>query len=236
VAHHHSIHKGTLGHIHLALPVVCQPRPSGQRSQDTTMNRPIRVLVADDHAIVRYGICALLATEQDIVVVGQAQDGEEAVEAIHTIATCQPGARILVLTGYESDEQILPAIRAGVRGFLLKVSEPAELTQAIRQVHRGEASLHPAIARFLLQDFAGSQKRASEAELLTDREVEVLRLVAQGQSNREISDELAISEATVRTHVSNILGKLNLCSRTQAALYALREGLASLHDITVAVS
>jgi DNA-binding NarL/FixJ family response regulator len=148
VAHHHSIHKGTLGHIHLALPVVCQPRPSGQRSQDTTMNRPIRVLVADDHAIVRYGICALLATEQDIVVVGQAQDGEEAVaeakrlqpdvilmdlvmpgmgglEAIHTIATCQPGARILVLTGYESDEQILPAIRAGVRGFLLKVSEPA---------------------------------------------------------------------------------------------------------------
>jgi NarL family two-component system response regulator LiaR len=217
------------------------------------MTHSIRVLVADDHAIVRNGISALLATEPDIAVVGQALNGRQAVteakrlqpdvilmdlvmpdmdgvEAIRTINACQPEARILVLTGFEEDEQVLPAIKAGAQGYLLKISEPAELTQAIRAIYRGESCLHPSVARTLMRKLAQPQQQATGSELLTDRELEVLRLVAKGQSNREISDELAISEATVRTHVSNILGKLKLCSRTQAALYALREGMVSLND------
>jgi NarL family two-component system response regulator LiaR len=218
------------------------------------MSHPIRVLVADDHAIVRNGICALLTTEEDITVVGEARDGKQAVEeanrlqpdvilmdlvmpgmdgleAIRRITADQPGARILVLTGFDTADQVVPAIKAGALGYLLKVSGPNELIQAIRQVHCGQSSLHPAVARTLLDQLSGAPRNPTTAEPLTEREIQVLRLVATGQSNREISDELTISEATVRTHVSNILGKLNLCSRTQAALYALREGLASLHDV-----
>lgn len=214
---------------------------------------PIRVLIADDHAIVRKGLCALLATEPGIEVVGEASEGREAIsqarklapdvvlmdlvmpcvdglEAIRSIATCQPATRILVLTSFASDDKIFPAIRAGALGYLLKDSGPDELVRAIREVHRGESSLHPSVARKLLQRVSNGTTRQPEPDPLTEREVEVVRLVAGGASNREISTELAISEATVRTHVSNILSKLNLCSRTQAALYALREGLATLHE------
>ena len=210
----------------------------------------IRVLVVDDHAIVRKGICALLATEQGIEVVGEAKEGQEAVsktlrlrpevvlmdlvmpgmdglEAIRHILADQPEVRILVLTSFAGDEKVFAAIRAGALGYLLKDSGPEELVQAIKQVHGGQSSLHPAIARRLLQELAHGSGRA-KAETLTEREIEVLRLVAKGQSNDEIARQLAISEATVRTHVSNILAKLSLDSRTQAALYALREGLASL--------
>lgn len=211
----------------------------------------IRVLVVDDHAIVRKGICALLATEPGIQVVGEAKEGQEAVsktarlrpevvlmdlvmpgmdglEAIRRILTDQPEVRILVLTSFAGDDKIFAAIRAGALGYLLKDSGPEELILAIKQVHSGQSSLHPAIARRLLQELSHNPDRAAKAEALTERELEVLRLVAKGLSNDEIARRLSISEATVRTHVSNILAKLSLDSRTQAALYALREGLATL--------
>jgi NarL family two-component system response regulator LiaR len=142
----------------------------------------------------------------------------------------QPKVRVLVLTSFASDDKVFPAIRAGAMGYLLKDSSPEELTHAIEQVYLGESSLHPSIARKVLQQLAHPADTGPDREILTERETEVLQLLAQGRSNREIAGVLTISEATVRTHVSNILAKLNLCSRTQAALYALREGLASLQD------
>jgi NarL family two-component system response regulator LiaR len=215
---------------------------------------PIRVLIADDHAIVRKGLRALLATEPGIEVVAEAEDGNEAValvgrarpdvvlmdlvmpgtdglEATRSILAARPKTRILVLTSFDGDDKVFPAIKAGALGYLLKDSGPEELVQAIQQVHGGESSIHPSVARKLLRQLARPDEPASGIKALTEREVEVLCLVAQGQSNREIAEELTISEATVRTHVSNILGKLELCSRTQAALYALRKGLASLNDV-----
>jgi NarL family two-component system response regulator LiaR len=217
------------------------------------MSDPIGVLIADDHAIVRKGIRALLATESDIEVVGEARDGREAIaqaeelcpdvvlmdlvmpevdglEAIRHITRHQPEVRILVLTSFAGVEKIFPAIEAGALGYLLKDSHPGELVQAIREVHRGNASLHPAVARKLLAKVCQPKGQREVADSLTEREMAVLQLVAQGQSNRDIAGELAISEATVRTHVSHVLAKLELSSRTQAALYALRRGWASLDD------
>jgi NarL family two-component system response regulator LiaR len=217
------------------------------------MSQPIRVLIADDHVVVRKGIRALLATEPGIAVVGEATDGAEAVraaaelspdvilmdivmpavdgiEAVRRIMAAQPGSRILVLTSFATDDQIFPALKAGALGYLLKDTGPEDLVQAIRQVHRGESSLHPTIARKVLQELSRPPQRPPTPDPLTEREVEVLRLVAQGRSNQEIARMLVVSEATVRTHVSSILSKLHLASRTQAALYALREGLASLDD------
>jgi len=218
------------------------------------MSQPIRVLVADDHAIVRKGIRALLATEPGIQVVGEAQNGQQAIDcasqmqpdvilmdlvmpemdgivATQHITARQPGTRILVLTSFATDDKIFPAIKAGALGYLLKDSGPHELVQAIHQVYRGESSLHPQVARKLLEEISNPQQtHPPTPDPLTQREVQVLRLVAQGQSNRDIAEQLVISEATARTHVSNILSKLHLASRTQAALYALREGLASLDN------
>jgi NarL family two-component system response regulator LiaR len=214
---------------------------------------PIRVLVADDHAIVRRGICALLATEPDIEVVGEALDGYEALaktqelrpdvilmdlvmpgmdglEATQQITSNQAGIRVLVLTGFSGDEKVFPAIRAGALGYLLKDSGPGELVQAIRQVYEGESSLHPTVARKLLREFSPRTDRDPQADLLTTRELQVLRLIAQGQTNRQIAEELSIAEATTRSHVTRILKKLDVESRTQAALYALREGIASLNE------
>jgi NarL family two-component system response regulator LiaR len=217
------------------------------------MSGPIRVFVAEDHAIVRKGICALLTLEPGIEVAGEASNGQEAVrgieraqpdvvlmdlvmpemdgiEAIRQVMARQPEARILVLTSFATDDKVFPAIKAGALGYLLKDSEPREVVDAIRQVHRGESSLHPRIARKLMQELSRPADRPPSPDPLTEREVEVLGLVAQGKSNRDIADELTITEGTVRVHVSSILGKLHLASRTQAALYALREGLASLDD------
>jgi len=220
------------------------------------MKKPIRVLIADDHAIVRKGIRALLATEADIEVVGEAKNGQQAITeasrlqpdvilmdlvmpevdgitAIQNINTHQPDVRILVLTSFATDDKIFPAIKAGALGYLLKDSGPYELIQAIQQVCRRESFLHPLVARKLLQELSQPPAQPPTPDPLTEREVEVLGLVAKGHSNQEIANQLTISEATVRTHVSNILSKLHLASRTQAALYALREGLASLDDADV---
>src|SRR5262249_46477729 len=140
--------------------------------------------------------------------------------------------RVLVLTSFETDEKLFPAIKAGALGYLLKDSEPDDLLRAIRQVAAGESSLHPAFARRVLRELTQTNTRPAKGEELTEREVDVLQLVARGLSNQEIADRLVISEATVRAHVSSILAKLHLASRTQAALYALRQGIASLDSPT----
>ena len=217
------------------------------------MNDAIRIIIADDHAIVRKGIRAVLRNLPDIDVVGEAATGWEAIaevtrlqpdvvlmdlampeldgiEAIRRIMNDHPEVRILVLTSFASEDKIFPAIKAGALGYHLKDSTPEELMEAIRQVHHGESSLHPVIARKVLQELSRPSEHPPTPDPLTPREVEVLRLVAQGRNNQEIAEELVISETTVRTHVSNILSKLHLASRTQAALYALREGLASLDE------
>jgi NarL family two-component system response regulator LiaR len=155
----------------------------------------------------------------------------DGIEAIRQVVARHPEARILVLTSFSTDDKVFPAIKAGAMGYLLKDSEPREVVRAIRQVHRGESSLHPRIARKLMQELSRPPRRPATTDPLTEREVQVLRLVAQGKSNRQIAGELAITEGTVRVHVSSVLSKLHLASRTQATLYALREGLASLDEL-----
>jgi NarL family two-component system response regulator LiaR len=214
----------------------------------------IRVLLADDHAVVRGGIRALLEDEEEIEVVGEADDGDEAVrlaqklhpdvilldlmmplktgiEAIEEIKDENPQARILVLTSFADDDKVFAAIKAGAMGYLLKQTTPGELFQAIRDVYHGESSLHPTIARKLIRELNRPTTLPPVDEPLTDRELEVLIFVARGLSNQDIADRLVISERTVRTHVSNILSKLHLANRTQAALYALKEGLTSLEEV-----
>ncbi len=218
------------------------------------MSQRIRVFVADDHAIVRKGIIALLATESDLEVVGEAGDGQTAInqiailhpdvvlmdlvmpvldgiQATQEIAVRWPDVKVLVLTSFAADDKVFPAIKAGALGYLLKDSSPDHLLAAIHQVYRGEPSLEPSIARKVLHELVHPPSTKQTTDPLTERELEVLRLVAQGGSNREIADQLVVAEWTVRTHVSNILSKLHLASRTQAALYALRTGLANIEDI-----
>jgi NarL family two-component system response regulator LiaR len=215
------------------------------------MSEMIRVLIADDHAVVREGLRGLISSEPGMEVVAEARDGLETVqrvrmlrpdvilvdlvmprmdgiEAISQITAEFPGSRILVLTSFADDDKVFPAIKSGALGYLLKDSSPQELLNAIRDVYHGESSLHPTIARKLIRELREPPNLPPAEEPLTEREVEVLRLVAQGLSNEEIGGRLYISERTVRTHVSNILGKLHLANRTQATLYALREGLATL--------
>jgi NarL family two-component system response regulator LiaR len=217
------------------------------------MKEPIRVFITDDHPIVRRGIVDLLETEPDMQVVGEAKNGKEAVsavlelkpdvvlmdlvmpemdgiEAIIQIKSKDSQIRILVLTSFATDDKVFPAIKAGALGYLIKDTGPDELVEAIKKVYRGEPTLHPVIAQMLLKEISSPTDQPPTPEPLTEREMDVLKLVARGLNNHEIAAELVISIATVYTHVSNILAKLHLASRTQAALYALREGYASLYD------
>ena len=217
------------------------------------MAKPIRILIADDHAIVRRGLRTLIASEPGMKVVGEAADGGEAVErartlcpdvilmdivmprqnglqAIAQIVGRNPQARILVLTSFAEDDKVFPAIKAGALGYLLKDTSPEQLLQSIYAVHRGESSLHPTIALKVIRELNHPPALPPTTEPLTAREVQVLKLVAQGMTNHEIAETLVISERTVGNHVGSILGKLHLANRTQAALYALREGLASLEE------
>ena len=211
----------------------------------------IRVLIADDHAIVREGLRTLIRTEPGMKLVGEASDGiqvvdqtralqpdvivmdllmprKDGLEAINEIMRANPQARILVLTSYAEDDKVYAAVKAGALGYLLKDSLPKELLQAIRDVYRGEPSLHPSLALKVIRELKESPPLPATQDPLTAREVEVLKLVAQGLANQEIAEQLKITEWTVTTHVHNILDKLHLANRTQAALYALREGIAKL--------
>lgn len=209
----------------------------------------IRVLIADDHAVVRQGLRTFLELQEDVEVVGDVADGEQAVaavvdlapdvvlmdlvmpgvdgvEAIGRIARRSPATRVIALTSFLDDDKVLPAVRAGAAGYLLKDVGPDDLVRAIRTVHAGEALLHPAVAARLMEEVAGPRARGAEDGAgLTARERDVLTQIACGLSNKRIARELGISEATVKVHVSNVLRKLGVTDRTQAALHAVREGL-----------
>jgi DNA-binding NarL/FixJ family response regulator len=208
----------------------------------------IRVLIADDHAVVREGLRAFLALQDDVEVVAEAADGEEAVnaverltpdvalvdlvmprvdgiEAIRRMRALKPETRVIVLTSFVDEDKMLPAVRAGASGYLLKDVEPQELVGAIRTVHGGGTLLHPAVVEELVREVSRDDAGRPADNPLTEREREVLALIARGRANKAIAFELGVAEKTVKTHVSNILAKLNLTDRTQAALYAVREGL-----------
>jgi NarL family two-component system response regulator LiaR len=211
----------------------------------------IRVLIADDHVVVREGLAAILTGQPDMELVGQATDGVEAVAlaeelapdvilldmvmpeqdglaAIGHIVAHNPQARILVLTSFADDERIFLAIKAGALGYLLKDAPRDHLLQAIRDVARGRAFLDPSIAVKVIRELDEPSDLPATTDPLTARELDTLRLIARGMTNQDIAGALHLHERTVAKYVSNILGKLHLANRTQAALYALRQGLASL--------
>ena len=215
------------------------------------MSKSIRLLICDDHAVVRRGLRSLVGVKTEMELVGEAVDGDEAVvmakklkpdviimdlimprkdgvTAITEIKKKNSDAKILVLTSFSDDKNVFSAIKAGASGYLLKDSSPEELLQAIHDVHAGKSSLHPVIAQKVIQEMHQPTDLPPTDDPLSAREVEVLQNVAQGMSNQEIAQTLKIKEGTVRIHVGNILNKLQLANRTQAALHALREGLAEL--------
>ena len=213
------------------------------------MSKPIRVLIVDDHTVVRDGLYALISAEEGMQVVGSAGDGLEAVELVGELqpdvvlmdlvmprmdgvqATLEikkvcPQARILVLTSFAEDHMVFSAIRAGAIGYLMKDTSSDELILAIRDTYYNRPALGPEVARKLMHDIRNDAPPTENS--LTEREVEILQQMALGKTNQKIADDLVLSERTVRTHVTNILAKLGLSNRTQAVLYALREGIAHI--------
>jgi len=213
------------------------------------MSNPITVLIVDDHAVVRSGTRAFLDAQSDITVVGEAGSGSEAVkkseetvpdvilmdlvmpemdgvEATRAVKKVSPRSQVVVLTSYHEDEHIFPALQAGAISYILKDMGMAEIADTIRRAAEGEAMLHPQVAARVIQELKGARADSiNPFTELTEREMEVLKVIADGQSNAEIAEHLVISEHTVKGHVSNILSKLHLADRTQAAVYAWREGI-----------
>jgi two-component system, NarL family, response regulator LiaR len=213
------------------------------------MSEPITVILVDDHEMVRRGVRAFLETQADITVVAEAGSGEEAVrlavehapdvalmdlimpgmdgvDATRSLTTRSPRTKVIMLTSYHDDEHIFPAIRAGALSYVLKEVGPEELADAVRKAAAGEAVLHPRVAARVVRELHGARRDEPNVfHELSDRELEVLKLIAEGLSNAEIAGRLYVSEKTVKSHVSNILGKLHLADRTQAAVYAWRQGV-----------
>ncbi len=213
------------------------------------MSQPIRLLLVDDHEMVRNGVRAFFEAHPDFEVVGEAASGAEAVEqaarlvpdvvlmdlimpgmdgveATRQVKKVSPRSQIVVLTSYHEDEHIFPALKAGAISYILKDVKMAELADAARRAAAGEATLHPRVASRVVQELHGLRgEEANPFTELTDREMDVLKLIAHGRSNSEIAEELVISEHTVKGHVSNILSKLHLADRTQAAVYAWQQGI-----------
>jgi NarL family two-component system response regulator LiaR len=221
-----------------------------------SLEEKIKVLIVDDHRVVRQGLRTFLELNEAIQVVGEACDGQEAVDlaaqlvpdvvlmdlvmprldgiaATGRIKALGLGAKVIALTSFAEDDKVFPAIQAGASSYLLKDVSPDDLVEAIRAVHRGETRLHPEVMRKLMQQVAAqpSIPKPDESSKLTGREMEVIRLVARGKSNREIAAVLVISEKTAKSHISNILGKLGLEDRTQMAVYAVKTGLVKVDQL-----
>ena len=212
---------------------------------------PVRVLIVDDHAVVRQGLITFLELQDEIEIVGEACNGKEACQlitqlkpdvvlmdlvmpvmdgltAIKEIKRLRPETEVIALTSFADDDKVFTAIRSGATGYLLKDVSPNDLVKAVLAADRGEVQLHPEVAKKLMNEVATPRKEATlHAEELTEREKEVLALLGQGMSNKEIAREISVSEKTVKAHVSSVLNKLNLPGRTHAALYAVREGYAN---------
>ena len=214
--------------------------------------KKIRILVVDDESVVREGVVAILSYQKDFEVVAEAENGIQALEAakkhkpdvilldmvmpkqdglatIPQLREILPDARILVLTSFAESDRVYQTIKAGALGYLLKDSTRTQLMQAIRDVAKGQASIHPSVALKVIHEIDHPSELMYTSEPLTPRELDTLRLIARGQSNQEIAAALSVHERTIAKYVSNILDKLHLANRTQAALYAVREGLAEQH-------
>jgi NarL family two-component system response regulator LiaR len=215
------------------------------------MMETITVMLIDDHRVVRQGLRDFLELQPDIDVIGEASSGEEGVqlarellpdvvlmdlvmpgidgvETTRLVKAVSPSSRVIVLTSFADDDKVFPAIKAGAISYLLKDISPEDLAHAIRAAQRNEAVLHPEVAAKLMQEFSAPRPGEPPVDQLTPREMDVLRLVAKGMSNKEIADKLIISEKTTKTHISNILSKLHLADRTQVAIYALRKRLVPM--------
>lgn len=216
------------------------------------MNGAIRVLIVDDHDIVREGLCAMLETKTGIQVIGEAADGEQAVEralqlnpdvilmdlqmprkngisAIHDIIARQPHAHILVLSNFSDDAQIVESLRAGAIGYLLKTAKIDELVDAIHRVHAGETPLNPLVARRIIATLSPTKNEPRLLDVLTKRELIILPLVTRGLTNREIGEQLNISTRTVGTHIGNMIRKAEVENRVQLSMLAVRQGLTSVY-------
>src|SRR2546429_9197329 len=224
------------------------------RNPGVHMADKISLLITDDHALVRQGIRAFLELQPDLTVIGEADSGEAAVrmaselapdvvlmdlvmpgiggvEATRQVKQVSPHSQIIVLTSYHEDEYIFPALRAGALSYVLKDIGPDELADIVRKAARGESVLHPRVASRVVQELRGTRRDTPNLVTdLSDRELDVLRLIADGLSNAEIADKLIISEKTVKGHVSNILGKLHMMDRPQAAVFAWQQGLVARRD------